>query len=94
MLKTVVYYLLLMFHEIYISFYHNHNFLFDIFLTRICLYSECWLYICVYNLQQHIKNDTDRTDVVENDYISLGTSTWKLQGYKVCAVFSVAPCET
>jgi hypothetical protein len=23
----------------------------------------------VYNLHQHIKNDTDSTDVVENDYI-------------------------
>jgi hypothetical protein len=29
-----------MFHEIQIFFYHNLNFLFDIFLTRICLY--CW----------------------------------------------------
>jgi hypothetical protein len=23
----------------------------------------------MYNLQQHIKNDTDSTDVIENDYI-------------------------
>jgi hypothetical protein len=42
--------------------------LFDIFLTRIFLYSEYWLWICVYNLHQHVKNDTDSTDVVENDY--------------------------
>jgi hypothetical protein len=52
-------------------FYHNLDFLFDIFSTRICLYSEFWLRICVYNLQQHIKNDTDSTDVVENDYIHI-----------------------
>jgi hypothetical protein len=67
-LKTEFYYLLLMFHEIAIFIYHSFNFLFDIFLTRICLYSESWLRICVYNLHQHIKNDTDSTDVVENDY--------------------------
>jgi hypothetical protein len=43
MLKTEFYYLLLMFDEIAIFFYHNLSFLFDIFLTRICLYSESWL---------------------------------------------------
>jgi hypothetical protein len=43
MLKTEFYYLLLMFDEIAIFFYHNLNFLFDIFFTRICLYSESWL---------------------------------------------------
>jgi hypothetical protein len=34
------------------------------------VYFEYWLWICVYNLHQHIKNDTDSTDVVENDFIS------------------------
>jgi hypothetical protein len=24
--------------------------------------------MCMYDLQQHIKNDTDSTDVIENDY--------------------------
>jgi hypothetical protein len=68
MLKTEFYYLMLMFDEIAIFFYHNLSFLLDIFLTRICLYSESWLRICMYNLHQHIKNDTDSTNVVENDY--------------------------
>jgi hypothetical protein len=71
---SFTYCLLLMFHEIQILFYHNLSFLFDIFLTRICLYSEDWLWIFVYNLLQHIKNDTDSTDVVENDYNLFTTS--------------------
>jgi hypothetical protein len=61
----------LMFHEIAIFFYHNLNFLFHIFLTRICFYSEYWLWICAYNLHQRIKNDTDSTNVIENDYMHI-----------------------
>jgi hypothetical protein len=44
--------------------------MFDIFLKLgfVYMYFEYWLWICVYNLLQHIKNDSDSTDVVENDY--------------------------
>jgi hypothetical protein len=31
-----------------------------------------------YNLQQHVKNDTDSTNVVENDYMYLLTNTTQL----------------
>jgi hypothetical protein len=48
MLKTEFYYLLLMFDEIAIFFYHNLNFLFNIFLTRICLYSDPgYEFVCI-----------------------------------------------
>jgi hypothetical protein len=47
MLKIEFYCLLLMFGNINFIL-HNLNFSFDIFLTRICSHSECWLCISVY----------------------------------------------
>jgi hypothetical protein len=52
----------------------------------------------MYNLHKHIKNDTDSTDVVENDYTFLRGSwetttylwyvCWKVSGTsKICGVF-------
>jgi hypothetical protein len=81
-LKAEFYYLWLMFDEIAIFFYHNLNFLFDIFLTRICLYSESWLRICIYNLHQHIKNDTDSTDV--DEYVVIILQIIKMYIGQVC----------
>jgi hypothetical protein len=42
--------------------------------------------MCMYNLQQHIKNDTDSTDVIENDYIvmnQVGSSNFPPSGHLI-----------